>query len=300
MVALTACGGGGIQEKPTETVLTTSHQNMKLVIPNGSMQEVPFKIQPEIEELPQSMQVTYTLNDKKYAFTDKITIDKPGVYHLTAKIENNNSDVVKTLTHEIVAYQTKTVKTLIAKKDQNTKAYLYTDSNSSLSGISIEIPNNALTQDTKITINESTAIHIPNMEGMGAISKVLSMEPSGLRFKKPILITMPYDENVSKDEIYIARYSKGGEIDIIKPYRIDEKKHIVSFYTDHFTNFQLERKYKIFTVKEIKDQSVITDIHALTGIGFDQYTNTQWKDILYYELVKCKVYTVYDLYLELK
>jgi len=299
LVVLTACGGG-TQDKPTKTNISSSHQHMKLVIPNGSMQEIPFDIQPKIEKLPQAMQVRYTLDDQKFSATDKITIDKPGVYHLTAQIENNNSDIIETLDHEIVAYQIKTVKTLAAKKDKGTEEYIYSDSNSSLSGVKIEVPKNALIEDTKITINESTAVHIPNVEGMGAISKVLTMEPSGLKFKKPVLITMPYDENVSKDELYIARYSKGGEIDFIKPYLVDEKKHIASFYTDHFTNFQLERKYKIFAIKDIKDQSVITDISNLTGIGLSQYTNAQWKDILNYELVKGKGYTVYDLYLDFK
>jgi len=123
----------------------------------------------------------------------------------------------------------------------------------------------------------------------------LTLEPFGLQFEKPILVSVPYEGNIIKENIVIARYSNG-VVDTILPYSVDEESKIVTFKTEHFTSFSLQEGYN-FIDNPIYEQSEIQSIINLTEIsGID--TNEEWSDILNTVLVEKGDYRVYDMYLE--
>ena len=56
--------------------------------------------------------------------------------------------------------------------------------------VSIEIPEDALESDTKITMKIYDAKGYPGTEGKTVVSKVVEFEPSGIVFEKPVIISM--------------------------------------------------------------------------------------------------------------
>ena len=76
---------------------------------------------------------------------------------------------------------------------------------------SIEIPGGALDENTNITMTIYDAKGYVGTEGQQVLSKVVEFEPSGLIFKKPVVITMINNENAEGKIITAAVYreSKG-------------------------------------------------------------------------------------------
>ena len=71
---------------------------------------------------------------------------------------------------------------------------------------SVAIPAGALESDTVISITIYNAEGYAGLEDLNPISMVVEFEPSGIIFKKPVLITMPALENVEKRTITAAVY----------------------------------------------------------------------------------------------
>ena len=72
--------------------------------------------------------------------------------------------------------------------------------------ISIEVPGEALESDTKITMKIYDAGKYIGTEGKDFISKVVEFEPSGIIFKKPVIITMTSLKDVENKIISAAVY----------------------------------------------------------------------------------------------
>ena len=72
--------------------------------------------------------------------------------------------------------------------------------------ISIEVPGEALEIDTKITMKIYDAGKYIGTEGKDFISKVVEFEPSGIIFKKPVIITMTSLKDVENKIISAAVY----------------------------------------------------------------------------------------------
>ncbi len=124
----------------------------------------------------------------------------------------------------------------------------------------------------------------------------MTLEPAGLEFEKPILVSVPYEGNISKENIVIARYSDGGVVDTILPYSVDEESKIVTFKTEHFTSFSLQHGWNLID-DPIYEQSKIQRVIELTQISGIN-TNKEWKDILNSVIVEKGDYRVYDMFLE--
>ncbi len=77
--------------------------------------------------------------------------------------------------------------------------------------VSIEIPAGALDEDVKITMKIFDAKGYKGTDGLDVISKVVEFEPSGIVFKKPVIITMKALKDVTNKIISAAVYreSKG-------------------------------------------------------------------------------------------
>jgi len=268
--------------------------DVKIAVDNGTMQKIPFNFIATVENLPDNLNVEWYIDGNSTQGTS-YSFDKEGVYYATAKITNVNNELVKILHTDIVAYKTNLVSSFTATASNDSNKYVYSDANSTLSGVSLEIPKESLLQDTLIELKESKAPNIPNL-GRAAISKVLTLDPSGLEFEEPILVSMPYTGDVKRENIMIARYSEGGVVDTILPYSIDEENKLVSFKTKHFTSFSLQKGYNLIA-DPIYDQTVIQNIMTATGIG-EISTNEEWDKILNTVLVEKGDYRVYDMWLE--
>ena len=72
--------------------------------------------------------------------------------------------------------------------------------------VSIEIPGGALDADTTITMTISDPSAFPSKEGEKVISSIVEFEPSGLIFRKPVIITMTSLEKVENKIITAAVY----------------------------------------------------------------------------------------------
>ena len=71
---------------------------------------------------------------------------------------------------------------------------------------SIEIPSDALDSDTKITMTIYETEGYVGTDGKDVVSKVVEFEPSGLIFKKPVIITMASSEDIEEKIVTAAVY----------------------------------------------------------------------------------------------
>ncbi|MCL0096745.1 Ig-like domain-containing protein, partial [Thermodesulfovibrionales bacterium] len=83
-----------------------------------------------------------------------------------------------------------------------------------LAGFRLIIPPGALAEDTVITVGEVVDGVPPAPEGLGFIRYVISLEPTGLTFKRPVTLEMPLPEellngeNVTVEELILKKYNK--------------------------------------------------------------------------------------------
>ncbi len=257
----------------------------QIVINNGAMQEVPFTLQANIKNVPKGIHVQWMINDvNKTVINEKINSD--GVYTVSAFLLKNGK-VLQRISKQVIGTQKITIASVMATPDKNTTTFIPQESNSTFAGSQITIPQGALTQDVNITIKKSTINTIPNKNGL-SLSDVLVMQPSGLQFKKPVQIRIPYDANLDLNisNIKIARYSEDGQLDYITPLFIDKQKHEIVFETEHFTMFQADTD---FFGKSV-DEKFIDELNN----AFPSYKRTidKWKPILNVPTVGSL--TVYD------
>ncbi|MCL0033854.1 hypothetical protein M1M99_03495, partial [Thermodesulfovibrionales bacterium] len=83
-----------------------------------------------------------------------------------------------------------------------------------LAGLRLIIPPGALAEDTVITVGEVVDGVPPVPEGLGFIRYVISLEPTGLTFKRPVTLEIPLPEqllngeNVTVEELILKKYNK--------------------------------------------------------------------------------------------
>jgi len=250
--------------------------NPRIIIKNGALQEVPFKLEVGIENKPQNTTVKWYLNSvEKSSINEQITND--GIYSVLAKIYKDDK-LLKTISSQVIATKQVEIASIDVDISKDNTIFVTDDSNSSLAGTKITVPQGALKQNTKITIKKSSVNTIPNTNGV-SISDVIVMEPSGLTFDKPVQIRIPYNENIDIDNqnIRIARYSDGGKIDYIEPLFIDKENHEVVFETKHFTKFELKEDGQVLETTDLE----LNDIKKITGLN---YTDEEWENILNTEI----------------
>ncbi len=261
----------------------------KIVIKNGNLQEVPFTLQMTVENMPAGLDIVWSINAEENA---SMNIQNDETYEIIAKLTQGNN-VLKTLTSTVVATSKTTLATMDVNATQDSIVYVSDETNTSLSGIQVVVPKNALAQNTQLSVKKSSMNTLPQTDGT-AISDVLILEPAGLTFAKPVQVSMPYygDANLIDQNVRIARYSENGVVDYITPLSVNTQTHEIVFETEHFTAFQLQTNW-IGQEKPKASQTEITAIEALTGL---KYTNVVWEKILNKKVADKA--TVYDLYLE--
>ncbi len=267
----------------------------RIVVQNGTLQEVPFNLKASVENIPSNLRVKWKLNHQDKTSIDE-QISKDGIYQINAKIYKNDK-LLKTINTSVVATKKIEIASLNVDTKKDSIVYVKDDSNSSLAGTKIIVLKGALKEDVKITVKKASINHIPNTNAMG-ISDILVLEPSGLSFDKPVVVRMPYDKNIDlkNQQVRVARYSKGGKVDYIQPLFIDKENHEIVFETEHFTEFKLETNI-FYVTKSKSEQKEINDIENLTGLS---YSLDEWEQVLNTKLFGSDFFTVYDLYLQYK
>jgi len=271
----------------------------QIEIENGTMQVVPFNLKASITNIPDDMKIQWTLNDVNKTNINE-TITEDGIYTIKAFLYKD-STYITSVSKSVIATSEKELSSLDINVSKENKIFVTHDSNSSLAGTEITIPQDALQTSKKISVKSSSLNMIPAQDGV-SISDVLVMEPSGLQFDKPVTIRMPYNADLNTDisNIKIARYNDGGIIDYIEPLYVDTKTHEVVFETEHFTKFEAKTTYPVLSLgkyipfKDTKDEEFIKTLNTL----FPEYENDMntWAKILNVFIdQENKKLTIYDL-----
>jgi len=258
-------------------------------IKNGVFQKTPFALSPSLSSFPSSLTAQWLLDGVVFDPLDTPEITTSGSKQVSVNLLKDGM-LVKTLNAIITAYstdllveQTITVDVggVIALNDDNLHA--------SLVGTKVIIPVGALSQQEVISINKNSALNIPNING--AISPVVTFEPSGLHFVTPVTIAIPLNEGAHIPDISkvrIARTDENGVIDYLNPLKFNDDKSLLYFETDHFSSY-------IIINEEIKDalvdgwgdpllKSIVKDIEKRFPNGYQDISNSDWVSYLSTEI----------------
>ena len=116
------------------------------------------------------------------------------------------------------------------------------------SEVFLKIPEGALTQNTKITIKE-TSQDKPETAAVRLFSSIYEFGPDGLRFNRPVTmaIKLAVTDEVDLDLLTPAWFDIQTRQWVKIPAIIDLKNGLVIFQVDHFTSFALIAKGKEIT-----------------------------------------------------
>ncbi len=104
--------------------------------------------------------------------------------------------------------------------------------------ITVDIPAGALAANTEITLQEVTN-SLPGSPG-----KSFRLEPEGIKFTKPITLTIPYTDamladTIHPDALFLAYQDKAGGWRFMAKSRVDKANKTVKVETDHFSDWTL-------------------------------------------------------------
>jgi hypothetical protein len=158
----------------------------------------------------------------------------PGRYDGTIHVQSGRSTIPATLKVEIDIYDA------VGVVGPGGGEVVVTDPASSIYGAKIEIPEDALSQDTTITI---TVVELPSPlpVDMEAIGPTVDLGPDGLILDAPIMLSFPAtnypsEENVSIGIAYFNNES--GEWELLPPLGYVAETNNLTFLVDRFSKNQ--------------------------------------------------------------
>lgn len=127
----------------------------------------------------------------------------------------------------------------IGKINEKGGTITVSDQASPLHGVSIEIPEGALTTEVEISINQVESDFV--MKEVEPNSFWIKMEPSGTHFEKPVRIGLPYNKGtgLNPDEICMFWSDGEGGAGEVPLFEVDKTNKIVYGGLEHFTYFGL-------------------------------------------------------------
>lgn len=109
-----------------------------------------------------------------------------------------------------------------------------------LAGTTLEIPPGALRQDTRISLSRGNDLVRP---GQTAVSPSLQLEPDGLTFTKPVVLTLPYRASEVPADWMVSLLSTSGgaeQPELPEPLlQLDPAGGTVAANIEHFSDYQL-------------------------------------------------------------
>ena len=106
------------------------------------------------------------------------------------------------------------------------------DQDSKIYGTKVEIPADALNSIESISVSQNTNIIAPT--DSNAI--IVSFEPDGLQFSKPVTIYLPYNGQYDNPTVYYYN-SETSLLEKLKVIEYDKGSGLVKAETDHFSDF---------------------------------------------------------------
>jgi len=164
------------------------------------------------------------------------------------------------------------------------------DGNSPLNGTGIYIPEGALDRNVFISISQAGNSEILYPGNKNAI--IVTFEPSGLEFNKPVTIGLPYDIKGS-DVSGLCVYYLDDDMPVISELpvdSIDENKKIIYATTEHFSKFSAGERNAYMNIEMINVNGKIgvklnvfskTDSNGESGLD-GIITNSYWQNYSLY------------------
>ncbi len=132
------------------------------------------------------------------------------------------------------------------------------------SEVLLNIPENALTQSTQITIKESSEDKPTNF-AVKIQSSIYEFGPDGVQFNQPVTIAIKFafTDDINLEELAPAWYDQKTEQWLKIPAIIDLKNGLVIFQIDHFTTFAL-----IESRDEVVEKQMDDEVKQLPQVSF--------------------------------
>lgn len=129
--------------------------------------------------------------------------------------------------------------------------------------ITVDIPAGALAANTELTLQEVTNT-LPGSPG-----KSFRLEPEGIKFAKPITLTIPYTDELLADTIqpealFLAYQDKAGGWRFMAQSRVDKANRTVKVETDHFSDWTLYPLFWLHTDLDYLSIGKTTELQVLS------------------------------------
>jgi hypothetical protein len=126
-----------------------------------------------------------------------------------------------------------------------------TDRSNSLYGFKLDIPAGALSNDVLLSVSVPPVLPEVPADFQRKSSLVVKLGPSPLSFKKPVLVTIPYnDAEVDENKLVVLVFNEqSGEWEAARIFNIDKLKNQVTLEMDHFSIVEIVSNFDLlFTV----------------------------------------------------
>lgn len=123
------------------------------------------------------------------------------------------------------------------------------------------IPEQALSRNTEITVQERKTDAVPEHGSMKVYSSIYNFGPNGTKFDKPVTISLkiPISEDIDIEQLTPAWYDEEKKEWIPIPALIDLKIGMVVFQLDHFT------KFAVITRTDEKPKELVKPVFSDVG-----------------------------------
>lgn len=140
------------------------------------------------------------------------------------------------------------------------------DPNSPIYGAAVILDEGALEAPESIRISEASNVSVPGDDN----AQVVSFEPSGLFFEKPVYIALPYDPDMGSDQGIMHYDPETNSVTEMPVVEMDEETGLILVATNHFShyfNFALARhayQAKMMYFKALEDMKNQTVFRTVT------------------------------------
>ena len=215
----------------------TQQQKFSSVLVNVTGQAAPVH---------NSFKATSAISDNGFSFTPgdsiRFTVYKSAYYALPTTVKASGSGTLFfTFKHNTLSIPEETKTETISSTSGGTISFD--------NGLKLEVPANALSADTKITVKALRPYEtiddgtLTKLTG-SAVSQIVDCEPTGTTFSQPVKITIPYypqllPEGYTESDLVFLTYhnEQWDTLDI----HIDKQSHLAYAYTNHFSKFKIAK-----------------------------------------------------------
>lgn len=194
--------------------------------------EIVESISPSVLNIPPESTIAWMVDGKSVSDITNYKFESVGTHIVKASIISGGK-LLTNLEQSIVVTSNEKVASLVVTPDTESTYYHPDNSDDAFSGVEVVVPKGALTEGQEIAI-EKVTLDSGN-------DYAVSLKPHGLKFEKPVQITMPYDESFDDQDIEVVRYSENGQKTLLPVLSRDTENRFVTFQTDHFTTFNISK-----------------------------------------------------------